>query len=71
MPRSAILAAKSSLKRRSFVSVTKEQCSIVVTPASTARRMPSVPWACAATGLSTRAASSTMTATCAVVNWAY
>ena len=43
MPRSAIWAASGSLKRRSLVSVTNEQCSSVVTPASTARRMPSMP----------------------------
>ncbi len=65
------MAASASLNRRSLVSVTKEQCSIVVTPASTARRMPSMPWACAATGLPTRLASSTITASWAVLNCAY
>ena len=69
--RSAIRAASGSSKRRSLVSVTNEQCSSVVTPASTARRMPSMPCTWAATGLSTRAASSTITASCAAVNWAY
>ena len=64
MPRSAIMAARSSSNRRSLVSVTNEQCSSVATPASTARRMPSMPWAWAATGLPTRCASSTITASC-------
>ena len=71
MPRSAIWAASGSLNCRSLVSVTNEQCSSVLTPASTARWMPSMPCACAATGLSTRAASSTITASCAVLNCAY
>jgi len=43
----------------------------VLTPAATARRMPSMPWAWAATGMSTRRASSTITVSWAVVNWAY
>ena len=71
MPRSAIRTVRCSSKCRSLVSVTQEQCSIVVTPASTARRMPSRPWACAATGLSIRLASATITASCSTVNWAY
>src|SRR5207302_1118917 len=66
IPRSAIMAASCSSNRRSLVSVTNEQCSIVVTPASAARRMPSVPWAWAATGMSTRLASATISASCAV-----
>jgi hypothetical protein len=44
-PRSAIWSASGSLKRRSLVSVTKKQCSIVVSPAWTARAMPSTPCA--------------------------
>jgi hypothetical protein len=71
IPCSAIMAASCSSNRRSLVSVTNEQCSIVVTPAATARRMPSVPWAWAATGMSTRRASAATSASCAVVNWAY
>ena len=71
MPRSAISAATGSENSRSLVSVTHVQCSMVLTPAATARLMPSRPWACAATAMSTRRASATITASCSVLNCAY
>ena len=66
----AIRSASSGSTAPMPSGVWNEQCSRVSTPASSARRMPSVPCAWAATNLFSRCASSTATRSSSVVNWA-
>ena len=72
IPAAAISSASAGSKSEpnSPSGPANEQCSMVSTPAATARAIPSLPCACAATRLPSRCASPVTALSSAGVNWA-